>query len=47
MAWHSALEQAIGSANRLLQPNREFGVPLVEIESRLRVRDERLCGTYI
>lgn len=36
MGWHTALTKAIANANRVLQPDRVFGVPLAEIEVRLR-----------
>jgi hypothetical protein len=36
MGWHTSLTKAIANANRVLQPDRVFGVPLAEIEGRLR-----------
>ena len=34
--WNRALTTAIGNANRVLQPDRVFAVPLADIEARLR-----------
>jgi len=38
VAWQQALERAISAANRSLQPNRVFGMPLADVYERVRAK---------